>query len=237
LVPSAPAQPTNPTFFVADSSALLQLILPEEMRTLRALKTDYGIQCVITEAVEGELRRKLQNKFPEKSGVLRKAVHNGTIIVLSEAALSAGGYKSAAALIDQIEQLGRTYALRIDRGEAYTHAASNILGVPSLSQDLEALWRLINAGVYVQRPILRAFDVVIFGLQIGILSEDDCKQVRKDLLRCDQGILSCFRNCAVIDGLPSFYQRLCDAEKTPLGASAPVEKLDERIWIRRTAQG
>jgi hypothetical protein len=203
------------------------------MRTLRAIKIDYGIQCIIAEAVSAELRRKLQNKFPDKAAILRKAVTNGTISVLSEQGLSAAGYRSAPALVDQIEQIGREYAVRIDRGEAYTHAASNVLAAPALSQDIEAIWKLINAGIHVQRPILRAFDIVIFGLQIGILSQDDCKQVRKDLLRQEQGILPCFRNCSVIDGLPSFYLRLCDADLDPLGALTPVEKLDERIWIRR----
>lgn len=139
------------------------------MQTLRAIKAGYGVQCVMTEAVSGELRRKLQNKYPEKAGVLKKAVANSTIVVLSEAALSVAGYRSAPALIDQIEQLGREYAVRIDRGEAYTHAASNVLAVPALSQDLEAIWKFIEAGVHVQRPILRAFDVVIFGLRSGFL--------------------------------------------------------------------
>jgi hypothetical protein len=218
---------------VGDSSALLQLILAEEMQTLRTIKSDYGIQCVMTEAVNSELRRRLENRFPEKVGVLKKAVASSTIVTLSETALSTAGYRSAPALLDQIEQLGREYAIRVDRGEAYTHAASNVLAVPSLSQDLEALWRLIGAGIHVQRPILRAFDIVIFGLQVGILSDDDCKQVRKDLLRNQQGILPCFKNCAVRDGLPSFYQRLCDADLNPVGAPAPIEKFDDRIWIRR----
>ncbi len=230
-----PAQPTNPALIVGDSSALLQLILAEEMQTLRAIKADYGVQCVMTEAVSSELRRKLQNKYPEKAAVLKKAVANSTVVVLSEVVLSVAGYRSAPALIDQIEQLGREFAVRIDRGEAYTHAASNVLAVPALSQDLEAIWKLISAGIHVERPVLRAFDVVIFGLQIGVLTEADCKQVRKELLRNEQGILQCFRNCAVMDGLPSFYQRLCDADLTPLGSPTPVEKLDQRLWIRRSS--
>ncbi len=215
---------------------VLQLVLTEQVAPLRALKGDYGIQCVVTDAVDGELRRKLQNKFPAKANVYKKALANGTILLLSDAVLNTAGYKAAPALMDQIEQLGREYAVRVDRGEAYTHAASNVLCVPALSQDLAALWKLVELSIHVQRPILRAFDLLIFGLQIGVITESDTKAFRKALLSHDQGLLPCFRNCAVIDGLPSFYQRLCDSSSSPLGAAKPLEKFDDRIWITRLAQ-
>jgi hypothetical protein len=94
--------------------------------------------------------------------------------------------------------------------------------VPALSQDIEAFWKLVEVGIHIQRPILRAVDLIIFGLQIGITTENDSKQFRKELLRNDQGILPCFRNCAVVDGLPSFYQRLCDGASDPLGSPVPL---------------
>ena len=82
--------------------------------------------------------------------------------------------------------------------------------------------------------MLRSFDVIVLGLQIGILTEGDCKAIRKELLKRGEAILPCFQNCSVIDGLPNFYHRLCDGSVNVLGAVTPIEKFDDRIRIMPT---
>jgi len=183
--------------------------------------------------VEAEICWRVQKKFPDKWAILKKAFSTNTIAVLNRTLLGERDYKSAPALIDQIDHLGQSFALRIDRGEAYTHAAGNVLGVPTLSQDLAAIWALIGDGVAVQRPIRRAFDVLLFGVQVGTIDWATCAKVRRQLLKAKEGLLPCFANCSVNDGVANFYLRLCDADLPLIGAGVPLEKLDDRIYIRR----
>ena len=231
MTPS-PGLPQNPALIVADTSALIQIVVSEEVTPLRILKQDYSIQLAVHEAVETEINWRVQKKFPEKRATLNKLFSTNTVGVLDKALLSQHGYKSAPALLEQIDVLGERFSLRIGRGEAYAHAAGNILGVPTLSQDLAAIWELINDGVAVQRPILRAFDLLVFGVQAAKIDWDACAKARKQLLKAKEGILQCFRNCSVEDGIAHFYLRLCDADAPLLGASQPLEPFDDRIFVR-----
>jgi len=233
-VTPTPGVPPNPAFIVADTSALIQIIVSEEIAPLRVLKQDFGIQVVIHEAVEAELNWRIQKKFPEKRPILKKAFTSKTIEVLSRAILDGSGYKSGNALIDQIEILGQRFSARVDRGEAYTHAAGNVLSVPALSQDIAAIWNLINEGIDIHRPILRAFDVLVFGVQTGAIDWEACARARKHLIKAKETLLPSFQNCSVEDGMPQFYLRLCSSNSPVIGAQTPVEKLDERIYIRKT---
>jgi hypothetical protein len=234
-VTPTPGVPPNPALIVADTSALIQIVVGEEITPLRILKQDFGIQVVVHEAVETEINWRVQKRFPEKRPILKKAFANRTIEVLSRAVLESNGYKAGKAVIDQIDTLGQQFSLRIDRGEAYTHAAGNVLSVPALSQDIAAIWGLINDKIDVQRPILRAFDILAFGVQTGAIDWDACAKARKHLIKAKETILPCFQNCSVEDGMPQFYLRLCDSGSPLIGATAPIDKLDDRIYIRRAA--
>lgn len=145
-----------------------------------------------------------------------------TLAVLNSDFLERHGYPSTP-VMNEINRLGREYSVRIHPGEAYTHAAANILSMPSLSQDVEALWKLRDAGIYIQQTILRAFDIIIFGLQIGRLTQDDCERARRDLYKNGQKLLRCFANCSVRDGLSGFYARLLDGAYPEIGASVPLD--------------
>ena len=155
---------------MADTTALIQLIIAEEVTPLRVLRQDYGVRLLVHESVESELKWRVQKTFPAKVPTLKKVLTTNTVEILSRALLTDLGYKSSAALTEQIETLGQQFNLRIDRGEAYTHAAGNVLGVPTLSQDLTAIWTLIDDGIDVPRPILRAFDTLLFGVQIAAIN-------------------------------------------------------------------
>jgi hypothetical protein len=205
-----PGQPENPSLLVCDTSSLIQLIIAERTALLHTLRNDYRIQAVVVEAVEAELRRNIERRFTDKANILKKALNSKSIVVLDEAVLEANGFRAANALLEQIDELGADFALRIDRGEAYTHSAAQVLTIPTLSQDLRAISKLIQDKVRVARPILRAFDVILFGLQIGELTIGDCNTARRVLLKRKEAVLSCFANCSIetdwrssICGLPT----------------------------------
>jgi hypothetical protein len=230
--------PENPAFIICDSSALLQLLVSGNILSLQKLKSEYGIQPLVTEAVEAELGRVLKYRFPGSAGTFRKALSHRTVALLDESVLAAGGYRSGDSLIDRIGELALQYEVRIHRGEAHTHAAANVLAVPTLSQDIDALFKLVEAGVHIQRPILRAFDILIFCCQSGALSLADCNKARRDLLQVGETIVRCFANCSIEDGLRNFYMRIVDETRETLGAPTPVERsFDDRIYVRpRTVQ-
>jgi hypothetical protein len=231
-VTAHPGLPTNPQLILGDSSALIQLVIAEEITPFRLLKSNYGVQVAIVGAVEAEIRRKVKFKFPTKVPFLKKLLGN-TVVTLDKAVLTTSGYKSATALLEQIDALGQKFSLRVDRGEAHTHAAGNVLGVPTLSQDIAALWKLIEDGVDVQRPVLRTFHFLLFGVQAAEMEIDLCNKARKLLMKAGERILPCFENCSVADGLSQFYLRLCDADRELIGSPTPLGKFDDRIFLRR----
>ncbi len=204
------------------------------MEPILSLKLEYHVELVVVEAVQSELEWILQRRFSNKLPVFRKALRKRTLSILDSDFLENHAYGSAA-VMSEINRLGREFVVRVDRGEAYTHAAGNILRVPTLSQDIVALRKLRDAGIYVERPILRAFDILVFGLQIAKLTQNDCEQARKDLRKSGQELLRCFVNCSVQDGLASFYARLLDREHPELGAALPVDPFDERLWLSAVA--
>jgi hypothetical protein len=57
-------------------------------------------------AVESELLRLAQRRFPDRLAALKKALANGTLKILDESFVTSVGYRSASALIDQIDTLG-----------------------------------------------------------------------------------------------------------------------------------
>jgi hypothetical protein len=230
-----PGPATNPPLIVSDTSSLTQLVIAEDATALRALKQNYGIQIAITEAVDAELRCVIHRKFPTKEPFLRKALNNKTLSVIDKTLLISLGYKAVPVLLEQMDQLGEKFHRRVDRGEAYTHAASNVLGVPALSQDIAALWQLVNDGIDLQGPVLRAFDILVFGAQAGVCDLESCAKARKQLLKAKETVLACFKNCSVADGLSNFYLRICDADLDILGARQPIGRFDERIFVRKTS--
>ena len=230
-----PGLAANPPLIVGDTSSLTQLVIAEDATVLRELKLSYGIQIAITEAVEAELGRVIRYKFPAKESFLKKALSSKMLSVIDKTLLISLGYKAVPALLERMDQLGEMFHRRVDRGEAYTHAASNVLGVPALSQDIAALWQLVNDGIDVQRPVLRAFDILIFGAQAGISGLASCAKARRQLVKAKETVLACFENCSVADGLPRFYLRICDADLPILGAQQPIDPFDERIFVRKSS--
>ena len=115
MTPS-PGFPQNPALIVADTSALIQIVVSEEVTPLRVLRQEYSVQLAVHEAVETEINWRVQKKFPEKRTTLKKLFSTNTVAVLDRMLLSQHGYKSAPALLEQIDASGERFSLRIGRG-------------------------------------------------------------------------------------------------------------------------
>lgn len=234
---SPPAAPQyNPKLIIIDSSVLLQLIVTEQFGVLRLLRSDFGVQAAIVQAVESEVACILQNvpKFRGRRDQLRKALGNNTLAIVDRELLAPILGSSVDAWIRQMESQGvRLYSI-VDRGEAFTHAASMVLGVPTATNDTTAVSRLLKGGEIIPRPVLRFWDFVVFAHQRDLLDAERCDKIRQFLRKMDERLHPCFAKCSFQDGLPHFYARLVCSDRPTVGAGQPQERFDERLVLIAT---
>lgn len=215
----------NPPFLICDSDALIQFFIAKEFGPFRELKKSYCVQPVIVSEVEIEIcsTKKFGNRF---DAPLSKIISSGTIQVLDQTSLQASlvGPVSHSGVANatwaSIQSLGAQYRLHVGRGEAYTHAAAFLLGVPAMSNDRSALVTLETNQFAVPSPVLRGFDLLVFSYQIGMLTEAECDSFRKSLLQAREGIPSAFKAASFANGLKQFCPRLLDGSMPLLGAPA-----------------
>ena len=230
---SLAAPQNNPKLIIIDSSVLLQLIASEQLSILRLLRSDFNVQPAIVQAVESEVACILQNvpKFRGRQDQFKKAISNKTLPIVDRDLLAPIFGSSADAWIHQIESEGvRLYSI-VDRGEAFTHAASMVLNAPSATNDTTAISRLVRGGETIPRPIFRFWDFVVFAHQIDRLDKSACDKVRQFLHKMSERTHPCFTKCSFQEGLPQFYARLLCASRPIIGAGQPQEKFDERLLL------
>ena len=93
-------------------------------------------------------------------------------------------------------------------------------GVPAMSNDKSALDALDFNGKALPSPVLRMFDLLAFGYQIGVLEEKDCDKARKELLQIGEHVPGVFRKASFINGLANFSPRILDGAVGGVGALA-----------------
>ncbi len=230
-----PGKPANPLFIIIDTSVLLQLIVTEQLPLLRCLRSEYKIQSVIVSAVESETMHILSTvrKFMGRQEGFKRAISNKTIGLIDRAMLSGVVGTGVDAILRQIDSEGQRFNLRVDRGEAYTHAAGSVLGAPIATNDYSAVNRLLRDDENIPRPILRFWDLIVFGHQVGRLDEAACDKIRQTLVKIEEAVLPCFAGRTFHVGLAEFYPRLVDGVANLVGAPSPVERLDDRGVIFR----
>jgi hypothetical protein len=223
----------NPKLIVIDTSVLVQIIATDQIGTLRLLRSGYGVQPVIVQAVEAEISCLLNNqsKFRGRQEQLRKARGNNTLAVADREFLATIRGSGVDAWLRQMESEGERLYLVVDRGEAFSHAASIVLGVPIATNDTSAVYRLLKSGESIPRPIIRFWDLVAFGYQVGHLDDAACDRIRQTLRKLGERMPRCFVDRSYIDGLPEFYPRLACAGHQFVGAGQPQEKFDERLVL------
>ena len=227
-----PGHAANPQFLVCDTSALLPFLFANDVTPLRCLRSNYAIVCGIVESVEGELRSLAARKFPVTAAPLRKALSTGVLTVLTRAYLRET-IPSGDIFFDSIDRDARDFINYADRGEAYSHAAANALSVPIATQDLSAVRALSRAGFELSGPILRVFDLVAFAFQIGEMPLAECESFLAVQKHSQTSLPPSFKNASFKDGLGPFYPRIQDRHFEPAGASKPVERHDNRLWVSR----
>ena len=136
----------NPEWILGDTDALLQLIAADRLGPLKRLRSDYGIQTVIAESVEVELRNIIRGlRFKDVQHILTKALDTKLLLVLDQSALQSLVGAHAHKIYQDIETEGlRLKSLGVGDGEAYTHAGSMRLKMPVLSNDRKAIKILLQ---------------------------------------------------------------------------------------------
>jgi hypothetical protein len=230
-----PGKPANPLFIVIDTSVLLQLIATDQLPLLRWLRSEYKVQPAITSAVESETLQILTTigKFMGRQERLKKALTNNTISLIDRQSLGAILGTGVDALLRQMDSEGQRLHFRVDRGEAYTHAAAAVLGVPVATNDTSAVNRLLRDEESIPRPILRFWDLIVFGHQTGQLDDTSCDKIRQALGKINESLPQCFTGRSFNVGLAEFYARLVDGLAPLIGAPNPQGKLDDRLVLFR----
>jgi hypothetical protein len=231
--PGAPVD--NPKLIILDTSVLLQTIATDQLTIFRRIRTDFGIQAAIAPAVESETLYHLENvaKFRGRQEQLKKALGNGPLATVDHDLLASLLGSGADSWLRQIEAEGERLYSIVDRGEAFSHAASSALNAPIATNDTSAVYRLIRGKENVPMPIIRFWDLIVLCYQIEMFTEGDCDRVRQVLERIGERLPACFAKRSFRDGLPNFYARLADIDRPVLGAVEQQERLDERLLLRR----
>lgn len=214
----------NPSVIFADTDALNQVLLGNTLRILRELKVQYGIQTIVVPEVEMELlsSRRFGQRFHSP---FKKAVSNGLIKVFEESRYSAiltslrAEQPSALGVsYADIQALGNAFHRRIDLGEAYTLAAAVKLNQPALSNDYSALKTMQQAGLQVPITVLRAYDLIVFAHQVGILDERQCEEFRQTMVTENEFVPARQKSTSFAKGLPDFVPRLIDRSRPSASA-------------------
>lgn len=220
----------NPELLLCDSDVLVQLFLADELRPLIELKRLYGIQPAAVLEVDLELRwmKKHKDRFvPQLDKALRSETLKKLDPALFQSLLSRAVPGTSWA---GFQALGAQYYGYVQKGEAYTHAAGITLSLPVASNDFSAIQTLQAQMLTLPVPIIRSFDLLVFSYGAGILDLKDCDAVRKELLRCGEGLPKAFKSSSFEDGMRSFSCRLLDGSAA---ASSPPSAFDSTLVVTR----
>jgi len=223
----------NPRLLICDSDVLVQHFLPNELRPLQYLKNVYDVQPAIVQEVDVELRwlGHYGNRFVHS---LDKSLKAGLIVRLDkdkfQTLLSTA---PPGASWGSFQSLGAQYLGFVDRGEAYTHAAGVVLGMPVASDDFRAIEVLQFQMQSLPSPVLRSFDLLGFALERGIMSITDCEKVRTCLQKESRWVPRAFKNASVEEGMRNFRLRLRDASTASSPNLHPPASFSDTLFITR----
>jgi hypothetical protein len=227
----------EPSLLLYDTDCLLQLFITNQVRLLRWLKSHYRLGAAIVPEVEAEASWNARYRDRFESDV-RKAISTGTISVFdySRPELQLQDILAtpqAEVTMRAIINTGREYALRVGRGEAYSHAVCVHLGLPLLSHDISAIKILLEHGQRTAVPTLRFFDLVALAYGTGKMSARDCDSVRQALDRAKEFLPRAFVRASFEDGLGKFDRRLLDLEECTTGRPPACVKYDDPFVLQQ----
>ncbi len=100
-------------------------------------------------------------KFRGREIQFRRALGNGALAIVNHELLRTRLGTGVEGWIRQIDIEGERLSLTIDRGEACSHAASTVLGVPIATNDTSAVNQLLRKNEIIPRPILRFWVILV----------------------------------------------------------------------------
>jgi hypothetical protein len=204
-----------PRLLFCDSDCLIQLFIARQVALLRWLAESYSLESVIVPEVEAELafHLKFKTRFDPD---LRRALSSGAVSLFDYSrpeqrlaeffSVPAAASAASAAMT----RAGRTYALRLGDGEAYSHAVAVHLGMPLLSHDRNAIDTLRENRLQAAAPTLRVFDLVGFAFQRGQIDIKQCEAIRKTLMGAREWVPRVFASTSYEKGRGHFNRRLYD---------------------------
>src|SRR6266481_952043 len=211
----------NPRLIICDSDALIQLFIANQLQPLKDLRNLYGIQPAVVQEVDIELRwlGHYRDRFVPQ---LDKALFQSLV-----SAAPAGASWSA------FQSIGAQYFGYVDKGEAYSHAAGVVLGVPTVSNDFRAIQLLQSQMMNLPAPVLRSFDLLAFALACGTLRIQDCENARSALLAANEWVAKAFKSTSFEKGLPNFGCRLKDSTSTSVTPPPAPVNFSGTLFITR----
>jgi hypothetical protein len=215
--------------FFFDSDALFQILLAGQKQLFKVLSTDFGVSSFIMSEVEIEVRsnRKLGAlvRIPFES-----ALSSGFLKELNSSDLErlSSGMPAPVSLGD-IRQLGKDYALYVDHGEAYTHAAGILLDSPTVSNDRNAIRVLELNGKKLPPRVFRSYDLFAFLYAEGYIDIRTAERILKALKTQNEWIPKCLLHSSFEDGIQGINCRL----STSLAISAPASGWNSTFYLKR----
>jgi len=234
-MPSDGMSQQNPRFLLSDTSSLLQLALGEMLGVLKALKSCYGVQALLVERVEVELRS-LCSRRPKFIGTAASEVEkafDGEVFKILDDGFAQQENLSSNFMDDLDNQARSLMLLGADDGESYMHAAAKALDMPVLTND-EAAIRVLEHKGAIEPKFLRSFDIAAFAAQINHASHGECDAFRSSLQKSGETIEKVFRGRSFSQGLDFFFLRIVDCDLPVIGSSSPIDPYDNyRLKIKR----
>lgn len=229
----------QPAIIPFDADVLFQLFLGcPQLGPLRHLHNEFGVQPVLVQEVEMELR---QHRLlgPRCEPILDKALGHQTLEVVDSGVVSkvlgSPASNVTLAMLEKFNGLGGRLRKHVGAGEAHTHAFGVTFDVPVFSNDARCLRTLAANSLPAAAPVLRFFDLVVLCRQDGHLDEKECEQIRKTLRSEGEGLHSAFEHNSFKDGLNRFVPRLIANDKPLLGDSGPLSPSPDevRLFLKR----
>ena len=224
----------NPDFLFCDSDVLIQLFLVKQTRLLDRLSSEYHIRPIVVSEVEGEIRnhRKFGQEFEQP---FLDATRSEILGILDEDTfgncLADCGFplRLSENLWEKIQDLGNRLSSCIQGGEAYTHAAGQVLSMPILSNDYAAINTLRNSGCPTAVPALRSFDLFCFAYKQKWLDTGSFKSLLQALASKNEWIHQDFLGMPwpqLEEKIETFQCRLIAWEKHGSSPPSPNRYMD-----------
>jgi hypothetical protein len=187
----------NPEYLLFDTDVMLQ-VFQSSLRTKQKaffsrLADTFQVHAAVVPDVEREIR--WNGKFRARfEGDFQRIADSAHVVVLEKdlirRLLQQRGVPQLTAdeVLRQCSDRSRRYAQHVDAGEAHTHAVAVELGLPAVTNDFRAIKALIGMGLPTAVPSLRFFDCLEFLRGEGILSPDECGDIRDELRKLKEHV-------------------------------------------------